>query len=280
MLAIYVMLGGAMNVLLGYGGMVSLCQAAFYGVGAYTTSLLATRAHCPLLLAIPLGVLVCAVLAAAIGPLTLHFRGDRFVLLTIALQALVGSILNNLTSVTGGNRGIYGIPPPSLFGITFSGDWAKALFVAAIGLLCLGALRQLHGSPYTRTMIGIRDDQTAAESIGKNPLYFRTTAFVISSLLCALAGSSYALSATFIDPTSFTLEESVFILTAVVIGGCGNVAGPVAGACVVVFVPECLRLLHVGGGAAANARQILYGILLIALMRCRPNGITGEYDFS
>jgi branched-chain amino acid transport system permease protein len=189
-------------------------------------------------------------------------------------------MLNNWTALTGGTRGVYGIPPPILFGVAFSGDWAKALVVTVIAIVSLVALWRLHGSPYVRTMIGIRDDQTAAASIGKDPRYFRTTAFVISSSLCAVAGSAYAFTTTFIDPTSFTLDESVFILTAVAIGGCGSFWGPAVGACIVVLVPEGLRFLHVGGGAAANARQILYGILLIGLMRYRPKGVTGEYDFS
>lgn len=278
--SIYVLLGCGLNILLGYGGMVSLCQAAFYGIGAYVTGILLTQASWPLAAAISAGALACAILSVAIGPLTLRFRGDHFVLLTIALQVLVSSALNNWTSLTGGTRGVYGIPPPRVFGSSLTGDWGKAAFGLVIALVCLAVMRRLHGSPYTRTMIGIRDDQAAAESVGKNPLFFRLTAFAISGVLCSVAGSVYAVTATFIDPTSFTLEESVFILTAIAIGGSGNVAGPIFGAAIVVLVPEGLRLLDFGGGVAANTRQILYGFLLLILMRYRPKGIMGDYDFS
>jgi branched-chain amino acid transport system permease protein len=120
----------------------------------------------------------------------------------------------------------------------------------------------------------------AAESLGKRPTYFRFTALFVASLLSAAAGSLYALTATFIDPTSFTIDESIFILTALAIGGSGNVIGPFVGAASAVLMPEALRLFEIGGGRAANIRQILYGLALIFIMRFRPKGIAGTYDLS
>src|SRR6185369_3953227 len=158
--------------------------------------------------------------------------------------------------------------------------WEQATFAGLIAVLGLGLLLRLHRSPYQRALSAIRDDQLAAESLGKRPTYFRFTALFVASLLSAAAGSLYALTATFIDPTSFTIDESIFILTALAIGGSGNVIGPFVGAASAVLMPEALRLLEIGGGRAANTRQILYGLALIFIMRFRPKGIAGTYDLS
>ena len=105
------------------------------------------------------------------------------------------------------------------------------------------------------------------------------TAFVTSGCLAAIAGALYATYISFIDPTSFGLDESIFITTAVIIGGAGSIWGPVLGAAFVVLLPELLRFLHVPGTYAPNVRQIVFGLLLIIVMRFRPRGLVGRYNF-
>jgi branched-chain amino acid transport system permease protein len=280
MLAIYVLLVGALNIVLGYGGMISLCQAVFYGIGAYTTAILTTWLGWPPLLAMLFSGVVVLLFAGVLGTVSMHFRGDRFVLLTISLQVIVSAVMLNWTDMTGGTNGIPGIPVPNLFGWALSTKWEQAGFAITIAILGVLLLLRIHHSPYQRALSALRDDQLAAQSLGKPPNYFRYSALLTSGLLSATAGSLYALTMTFIDPTSFTIDESVFILTALAIGGSGNVKGPVVGAAVAVLLPEALRLLEIGGGSAANVRQILYGFTLILMMRFRPKGMAGNYDFS
>jgi branched-chain amino acid transport system permease protein len=280
MLSIYTLLVGALNIVLGYGGMVSLCQAVFYGVAAYTTAILTTWWGIHPLAAMLISGIVAGLFAVLLETVGMHFRGDRFVLLTISFQVIVSAILLNWTGLTGGTNGISGIPVPRVFNWTLETKWEQATFAVLIAVLGLGLLLRLYRSPYQRALSAIRDDQLAAESLGKRPTYFRFSALFIASLLSAAAGSLYALTTTFIDPTSFTIDESIFILTALAIGGSGNVLGPVVGAASAVLMPEALRLLEIGGGSAANIRQILYGLALIFIMRFRPKGIAGTYDLS
>jgi|ERR1043165_2063741 len=280
MFAIYVLLVSSLNLLLGYGGMVSLCQAVFYGVGAYCTAVLTTRWGVPPMLA-PLGsVLGGAICAITLGWLTMPFHGDRFVLLTISFQIIATALFLNVTPLTGGTKGISGIPSPAFFGsqsIQTYSQLGMSVVIASLGLMLL---QRIHRSPYRRALSAVRDDELAASSIGKSAQYYRFSAFLIAGMLSAAAGSLYAVSISLVDPTSFTLDESIFILMALSIGGSGNLVGPLVGTAVAVLLPEVLRLVPIEAGHAANIRQIIYGLLLILIIRLRPKGIAGVYDLS
>jgi branched-chain amino acid transport system permease protein len=108
---------------------------------------------------------------------------------------------------------------------------------------------------------------------------FKLIAFVISAAVASIGGSIYAYYITFIDPTSFTIMESIFILSIVIIGGAGNLKGSIAGAAFLIFVPEMLRFIGMPSSIAANIRQIFYGLLLVLFMMFRPQGLLGEYSF-
>jgi len=116
-------------------------------------------------------------------------------------------------------------------------------------------------------------------SLGKDVVKFKLTAFVISSAIASVGGSLYAYYITYIDPTSFTITESIFILSIVIIGGAGNLKGSIAGAALLVFIPEMLRFVGMPSSIAANMRQIFYGLLLVLFMMYRPQGLLGEYSF-
>jgi branched-chain amino acid transport system permease protein len=125
----------------------------------------------------------------------------------------------------------------------------------------------------------IRDDEVFAKSLGKNTLRARVSAFAVSAGLAATAGSLYAHYVTYIDPTSFTVNESILILSMVILGGAGSRLGPLAGAAVLVFLPEGLRMAGFSTPTAANLRQIAYGSLLVVMMLFRPRGLVGCYAF-
>lgn len=279
MISIYAVLGLSLNLVLGFGGMLSLCHAAFYGIGAYAFALLMMDAGFPFLAALPVAVLASGLAALLIGAVALRMRGDFFVLATLGFQTIIFVVLYNWVEFTRGPYGIPGIPRPEILGFSFNAPWAMFLLAASVALLvwwiCLGLAQW----PFGRTLQAVRDDALAAQSLGKNPLSFTLTAFALGGALAALAGGLFAAYASYIDPTSFMLEESVFILCVVVIGGAGNLRGPVVGAVVLVLLPELLRFVGLPEALAANLRQIIYGLLLVLMMRFRPQGIAGKYAF-
>jgi branched-chain amino acid transport system permease protein len=126
----------------------------------------------------------------------------------------------------------------------------------------------------------IREDEVFAKAQGKNTVCFKVTAFAVSAALAAMAGSLYAHYITYIDPTSFTVMESILIISMVIIGGAGSLWGPLVGAVVLVTLPEALRFVGLPSAVAANLRQIIYGSLLVIMMMFRPRGLVGKYGFS
>jgi len=144
------------------------------------------------------------------------------------------------------------------------------------GLVILISAR-LYSSPFGRVLKSIREDEMSAQSLGKNTTHFKILAFVIGSGLAAIAGTIFATYVSYIDPTSFTLEESIFIVTVLIIGGTGNLKGPLIGVIVMLVIPEILRFLRIPDTIAPNIRQMIYGALLIIIVRFRPQGLLGEY---
>jgi branched-chain amino acid transport system permease protein len=137
----------------------------------------------------------------------------------------------------------------------------------------------LTNSPFGRVLKAIRDDELAASALGKNPNVQKVIAFAISAGFAAVAGSLFAGYMRYIDPTSFTLTESIFILSIIIMGGTGNILGPLLGTILMIVLPEVLRFLYVPETIAPNVRQVIYGFLIIIIMRYRPGGIVGEYVF-
>ena len=122
-----------------------------------------------------------------------------------------------------------------------------------------------------------RDDQIAVLSLGKNPNYYKRISIILSAVIAGVAGTLYATYATYIDPTSFTLNESILILSIVLIGGAGRIVGPVTGAIIYILLPELLKFLQMPDGIAANMRMILFGLLLVLIVRFKPKGIFGKF---
>jgi len=189
------------------------------------------------------------------------------------------SVMNNWVEFTGGPLSLPGIPQPTLFGVTLSAHWQMLLLVWTLAALSFWLLSRLVRAPFGRVLRAIREDEVFTQSLGKSVTGFKVKAFVISAVLAAVAGSLYAVYITFIDPTSFTVQESIFMLAIVIVGGAGNLWGSVIGAVVLVALPELLRFVGLPSAIAANVRQVLYGSLLVVMMLWRPQGLLGEYRF-
>ena len=279
MIGIYSIVAVSLNLLAGYAGLLSVSQAAFYGIGAYATALLSLKLGMPFWITIPAGIIIAGIIAFMIAWPALRTHDDYFVITTFAFQIIIFSILNNWVSFTGGPLGLPGIPQPVLFGFKIFSHLAFLLFVGVFAVASYLVLSWLVQSPFGRILRAIREDEVFAMSLGKDVVKFKLTAFVISAAVASIGGSLYAYYISFIDPTSFTVMESIFILSIVIIGGAGNLKGSIAGAALLIALPEILRFIGMPGSIAANMRQILYGLLLVILMRFRPQGLLGEYSF-
>lgn len=277
-ICIYSMLGVSLNLLAGYTGLLSICHAAFYGLGAYVTALLILDLKLPWTLSVIAAAAFVGFLAWATGRIALRFRGDVFVIFTFALQVIIYGLFLNWTSLTQGPMGIAGIPAPSIGRWHVSSHWQFLVLATALAALVLVITSRIVNSPFGRCLKGIREDELYVSSLGKDTSKFKTSAFIIAAVLAALAGSFYAGYVTFVDPSSFSVAESISILAIVIIGGPGSLWGPVAGAAVLVLLPELLRFLGLPDSLAANARQALYGLLLVGVVMWYPKGLLGEYS--
>lgn len=279
LLELYVMLALSLNVMVGYTGLLTMAHAAFYGIGAYISTLLMVELGFGFIPSVLLAVLGVSLLSFLVSFSSLRFRGDYFILVTLAFQVIVFTILYNWVDVTRGPYGIPGIPKPVIAGIKID----SLVSFSAFGFVCMIAVAALLAmilrSPFGRTLQAIRDDELAAVSLGKNVVSFKIRSVAIASACAALAGALYATYVTYIDPTSFTLNESILLLSMVIVGGTGNIKGPIVGAVLLVLLPELLRFMAIPDSIAANLRLIIYGLLLIILMLFRPQGIAGKYQF-
>ena len=279
LIGIYVILSVSLNLIAGFAGLISIAHAAFYGVGAYVVALMALKLHSPFLANIVCAVLLSGLLGALVGFPSLRIRDDYFVIATFAFQVITFSVLNNWVSFTGGPMGLPGIPQPNLFGWQISSHLEFLFLIACFCALTLWVVRRIVRSPFGRVLRAIREDEVFAQSLGKNVAVYKVLVFVIGAGIAAVAGSMYAYYISFIDPTSFTVMESIFIISIVIIGGAGSLWGSVIGAAVLVTLPELLRFIGLPSAVAANIRQILYGGLLVAFMMFRPQGFVGEFAF-
>ena len=279
LVGIYTMLAVSLDLLAGHTGLVSIAHAAFYGLGAYTSALLTVHFGAPFLAGVLAGMAVAALVSVVVSLPSLRLHDDYFVIATFGFQMILFSIFNNWTDLTRGPLGIPGIPRPMIWGWTIESQIELIGLIAVFAGTAYIVARRLSTSPFGRVLRAIREDEVFAQALGKNTLRFKVTAFTVSAALAASAGSLYAHYITYIDPSSFTVMESILVISMVIIGGAGSRWGPVIGAVVLVILPEALRFLGLPIGVAANLRQVIYGIVLVAVMMFRPQGLVGRYGF-
>ena len=276
MFNIYILLVLSTNVTI-MSNLFTLCQAAFYGIGAYIGTFFLMKFNVSFLLIAVSVMFGAGLLSTIITFASVKLRGDYFILATLGFQMIVYTVLYNWTSVTKGSHGIAGIPGIRLFGqFEIPGLWGYLILSSVLAVIVIVTFAGLKKSPYGRVLRSIRCDELSLAALGRNVSFAKGTAFFISSAIAALAGVLYAAYTSYIDPTSFNLSESLFIITALFIGGIGNVKGPVFGALFVVVFPELLRLLGLPEDIRANLRQVIYGLTLVLIIFVRPQGLLGQ----
>jgi len=275
--AIYSILGLSLNLLVGYTGLLSVTHAAFYGIGAYTTAILMTKIDMNFFISIIVGVIVTIAVSLFIGMVLSKFKGDYYALVTLGFNTIIYSIFLNWQSLTRGSLGIPGITKPELFGINFANTANFFILAIIIFVLIYFISRYIANSSFGRVLKAIREDETAIAVFGYNTANFKLAIFVITAMLAAIAGSLFASYITFVDPSSFQIMESTFILAIIILGGLANLRGSILGALFLILLPEILRFIGFPPHIAAQMRQVVYGLILILLMLYRPQGLKGEY---
>lgn len=277
MLNIYIMLVLSANLTIGLANLLTMCQAAFYGIGAYIGTFFLMQFHVPLVVIIAVVALVTGAFSLLVSYASVKLKGDFFVLATMGFQLIVYTILYNWTPVTRGPYGIPGIPGIRILGIwEVSGVYGYLAISIILAAATVYVFHRLHNSPYGRELRAIKADELMVQSMGRDTVAAKAWAFFISAAVAGVAGVVYASYVSYIDPTSFTLNESIFIISALFIGGIGNVKGPIFGALFVVLLPELLRFVGLPDAIAANLRQIIYGLSLILVVYFRPQGLFGK----
>ena len=284
---IYAVVALSLNLIVGYCGLLTLAHAAYFAVGAYGYAVLSVAFGWGFVPAVMAAMLISASLSLAVSLPAWRLRGDFFVLATLAVQALIFSALYNWVSpgatlgtwfnLTNGPFGISRIPRPTILGWAPASTAEMAVLVSLIAGGCAAVLWRLQRSPWGRLLIAARDDELAVRNLGRNAFRARAQAVAISSAIVAIAGALYASHVRYLDPSSASLDEGILMLSMVIVGGLGNFRGPLVGAATLIALPEVLRLFQLPDSAAASLRLAAYGLLLVALMHWRPNGLAGTY---
>lgn len=274
---IYGILALSLQLVVGFTGLLSVAQAAFYGIGAYAVALMLEHTGLGFFPALIVAILICALAAVLIGLVLSRFRDDYYALGSLGFNAIVFAIFLNWQEVTRGPLGIPGIDRPEVFGFSFS----ENILFLALALVLLAAVygvsRYITTSSFGRALTAIREDEVALSVFGYRTSLFKLAIFVIGAGMAAVAGGIFATYITFIDPSSFGIPESVFLLSVIILGGLGSLRGALIGALVLLVLPEALRFVGFTPDIAAQMRQMVYGLLLVFLMLYRPQGLAGTY---
>ena len=277
MICIYAVLVLSANLPVGMANLLTMCQAAFYGIGAYIGTFFLMQFDLPFILLAILVMGFTGLFSMIVSYASVKLKNDYFILGTLGFQMIAYTILYNWADVTRGPYGIPGIPTIKLFGIVeLEGVVGYCVLALTVAIVSIWLFRMIKSSPFGRVLKAMRSDELSVRALGRNTTLLKVQTFFISAAFSGLAGLIYASYVSYIDPTSFTLDESIFIITALFIGGIGNVKGPVLGAVFVVILPELLRFVGLPDAVAANLRQIIYGVALVVVMFVRPQGLLGE----
>lgn len=277
-IAIYIPFALSLNLIVGHTGILSIAHAAFYGLGAYTTAILTKYYGFSFFTSVIIGVCISLLVAIVVAYSLKKVKGDYYALASIGLSVIAYSLFMNLDAITKGPFGIFGIARPVLFGFSFSSSITfliLTLVIAGGSTLLIYTVEKTH---FGRVLHAIREDEEALVQFSYNINAYKVTVFALGAIFASISGALYASYISFIDPTSFTLNESIFILTVIILGGLASTRGVIAGVIVLTLLPEALRFVGLPNEIAAQTRLILYGLALIFLMYKKPVGLFGKYS--
>lgn len=263
---IYILLAVSLNLLVGYTGIFSMGHVAFYCLGAYTSALLATKLHLPFVLCFLSGGVVAGIAGALIGIATLRLNDLFLTFTTMGLGEVIRIIIQN-AAFTNGALGVTGIPMPRFFGRAMNRTEFYYMVLILV-IACVFIVHRLVRSNTGRTLMTIRDDASAAASLGINVFSYKMRIMILSCFIAGLAGSLYATFVQYINASNFSINVSINIIAMVTIGGMGTIAGPILGATLLQILPEAIRFLQ-------DYRQLMFGAALVISVMFAPKGLIG-----
>ena len=274
---IYTVAALSLNLLIGHAGIFSVAHATFFGIGAYATAILTTRAIGLFPVAMVLGAMVAGAVGWVFARATLRVSGDYMVVASFALLVIFTQVFTNWTSVTGGGAGLPAVPRPGLVDGELLGSnvWFLLLCIAVAAVSYFVSYRLVH-SPLGRVLRALREDEAAAASLGKFVRRFRAIVFTVSSAMAAVAGSLYAHYMSYVSPLDFTVQVTVLILTMVIVAGTTRLWSVPLAAVLVMAITDGVRYVELPPQIAPGAQQILYGLLLLLFAVLLPQGLFGR----
>jgi branched-chain amino acid transport system permease protein len=298
-----ILLALGLNIVVGYAGLLDLGFFGFFAVGAYTVATLTSpeskviteynwlESPLPWLVVMPIAIALSLLAGVLLGLPVLRLRGDYLAIVTLGFAEMIRIVAQQNEWIFNGDRGIPGIqhPPGSFGGEPFFGFAFKEYYwlVLTVIILMVFLIRNLYHSRVGRAWVAIREDEDAAEIMGVNTYKFKIWAFCMGAGIGGLSGALWASQASFVNASTFRLENSILVLSAVLLGGAGNIGGAILGGFLVIYVPEWLRSIgdvfglpetvSVGGQdydvSATSLRYFFFGIILIVVMIFRPQGL-------
>ena len=266
---VYIVLGLGLNIVVGLAGLLDLGYVAFYAVGAYAYALCNMHWDIGFWFMLPVGAVLGAILGLLLGFPVLRLRGDYLAIVTLGFGEIIRLVLENWGEVTMGPSGISSIARPAFFGLKM-GVIGSTLYMyyIMIGLMVftIFCVNRLQNSRIGRAWLALREDEIACQAMGIDKVKTKLLAFALGATWAGMAGVVFAAKTTFINPASFTFWESAIILSIVVIGGMGSIRGVIAGAVILILVPEYLRDF-------AQFRMLLFGAIMVLVMVFRPQGL-------
>jgi branched-chain amino acid transport system permease protein len=257
-----------LSLLFGYTGQISLGQAGFYGIGAYASSLAATRLGVPPAIGLVIATAAPAALAYLIGRPILRLKGYYLAMVTAGMGLILHTVFVEWDSLTGGYSGVVSIPPIALGPLRLNSPLAMYFAASALAGFLLWQAHRIVNTSYGGAMRTTRESEAAARSVGIDVAGLKAEVFAIAAGMSGLAGGLYAHYVGFVSPESFTLDVSINLLLALVIGGIGSLWGAAMGAVLLTFLPEWLHQLQ-------NAYGLVFGALLILVLTIEPGGLFG-----
>jgi branched-chain amino acid transport system permease protein len=270
-IGIYVIFSTSINILLGFLGQISFGQAAFWGIGAYTSALLSTKLHFPFWLCLICALCSAGIFGLVIGLPALRLRGSYLALATLSFGLIIQLVLLRWISFTNGPNGINDIAPASLFGITFKTEmrfyYLLWFFLALLHIFC----KHLKFSRIGYAMQSVRIDEVSSAMAGIDITRIKLLGFVISAMVAGLSGSLLAHFMGYIAPELFSVDASIIVLTIIVLGGSGTLVGPWLGSVLIVGSSEYLRFL-------GHYREVAYGTVIVLVIVFMPQGLQGWFS--
>ncbi|WP_137388721.1 branched-chain amino acid ABC transporter permease [Rhodoligotrophos defluvii] len=266
---IFIILSASLNLVSGTAGLLSLAQAAFYGIGAYVAAIASTQFGLPFLVTLPAAMLFSGAFAFLTGIPAIRLVRIFFTVATLSIGEIITLAITNWYDVTRGPLGIRGISPIEIFGIDLSSRLATYYVIAVVMLASLWMLHRITHSYYGNALRALREDDQSAEAMGINANLLKIQAFAIAGAFAGLSGALLAHSTRYISPDMFRLPESILVLTMVVVGGLGSLPGAIIGALIMILLPEL-------GREVGELRMILVGIVLFIAIVAMPRGLFSE----